>query len=129
MTKKWQTTVYVPTEYKEGVKTHKLDLSRIVTEQISYILGGACNTGIMCPTVDKIKAKEAIRTVVVSLIDVKYDGNRVMRWLPEADIHGDYEDRMMGYVRDVQKNASIDGFIPEILVFTRDYLATRDTPT
>lgn len=83
----------------------------------------------MCPTVDKIKAKEAIRNVVVSLIDVKYDGNRVMRWLPEADIHGDYEDRMMEYVRDVQKNASIDGFIPEILVFTRDYLATRDTPT
>lgn len=129
MAKKWQTTVYVPTEYKEGVKTHKLDLSGILTEQISYILGGACKTGIMCPTADKIKAKEAIRAVVVSLIDVKYEGSRVMRWLPEADVHGDYEDRMMGYVRDVQRCASVDGFIPEILIFTRDYLATRDTPT
>jgi len=129
MGKKWQTTVYLPEQYRMDVKAHKLDLSSMLTEQITYILGGQCEHGTMTPTVKAVKAKEVIRAVVPSLISEKYEDTHLMHWLPEADVHGDYEDRMMAYVHDVQRHASIDGHMSEILIFTRDYLATRDTPT
>jgi len=129
MAKKWQTTIYLPTEYKEGVKGHKLDLSGIVTEQLNYILGGQSTPEIMSPTLNKRRAMDVIRATVPQIIAEKYDDSRLIRWLPDADRHGDYLDRLAEYVRDVQNSASMDGYSSEIIVFTSNYLARMDNPT
>lgn len=81
------------------------------------------------PTVSKHKAITIIRENVPAIIQERYEPGRLMRYLPEADVHGDYEERMMAYVRDIQRSLGLDGHMSEILVFTRDHLATLDTPT
>ena len=129
MSKKWQTTVYLPADMREDVKGHKLDLSRMLTEQIEFILGGQCNTGTEMPTVKKVKAMQVIRDRVPAIIAERYDADRLMKYLPESDRHGDYEERMMMFVRDVQRTLGLDGHMSEILVFTRDHLSTLGTPT
>jgi len=129
MVKKWQTTIYVPTEYKEGVKNNKLDLSGIVVEQLNYILGGQSTPENMSPTLNKRRAMDVIRATVPQLIAEKYDDSRLIRWLPDADRHGDYIERLSEYVRDVQTSASLDGYSAEIIVYTTQYLARMDTPT
>ena len=89
--KKWQTTVYVPAEYKEVVKSNKLDLSSIVAEQLLYMTGGNTQSGVrMCPTVDRNKAMEVIKSTLPEFITENYDPNWLFRWLPENDVHGDY---------------------------------------
>lgn len=129
MAKKWQTTIYLPTEYKEGVKSNKLDLSGIVTEQLDYILGGRSTPEIMSPTLNKRRAMDVIRATVPQIIAEKYDDSRLIRWLPEADRHGDYIERLSEYVKDVQNSAEMDGYSSEIIIFTSNYLARMDTPT
>ena len=127
--KKWQTTVYVPAEYKEVVKSNKLDLSSIVSEQLLYMTGGDTHAGVrMCPTVDRTKAMEVIRSTIPEFIAENYDPNWLFRWLPESDIHGDYMDRLSEYVTSAQKCTGLDGYMSEILIYTRDYLASADFP-
>lgn len=128
--KKWQTTVYVPAEYKEVVKSNKLDLSSIVAEQLLYMTGGNTQSGVrMCPTVDRNKAMEVIRSTIPEFIAENYDPNWLFRWLPESDVHGDYMDRLSDYVNNAQKYTGLDGYSSEILIYTRDYLASADIPT
>ncbi len=128
--KKWQTTVYVPAEYKEVVKSNKLDLSDIIVEQLLYMTGGNTHSGVrMCPTVDRNKAMEVIRSTIPEFIAENYDPNWLFRWLPESDIHGDYMDRLSEYVTSAQKCTGLDGYMSEILIYTRDYLASADLPT
>lgn len=128
--KKWQTTVYIPAEYKEVVKSNKLDLSSIVSEQLLYMTGGDTHAGVrMCPTVDRNKAMEVIRSTIPKFIAENYDPNWLFRWLPESDIHGDYMDRLSEYVASAQKCTGLDGYMSEILIYTRDYLASADLPT
>lgn len=128
--KKWQTTVYIPAEYKEVVKSNKLDISSIVSEQLLYMTGGDTHAGIrMCPTVNRNKAMELIRSTIPEFIAENYDPNWLFRWLPESDIHGDYMDRLSEYVTSAQKCTGLDGYMSEILIYTRDYLASADLPT
>jgi hypothetical protein len=127
--KKWQTTVYVPAEYKEVVKSNKLDLSSIILEQLLYITGSDTKTGVrMCPTVDKTRAMEVIKSTIPGFIAENYDPNWLFRWLPENDVHGDYMDRLASYVNNAQKYTGLDGYSSEILIYTRDYLASADIP-
>lgn len=127
--KKWQTTVYVPAEYKEVVKSNKLDLSKMLTEQLLYYMGGHTESEIrMCPTIERSKAMEVIKSTLPEFITENYDPNWLFRWLPENDVHGDYVDRLSDYVNNAQKYTGLDGYSSEILIYTRDYLASADIP-